>query len=182
MKTLIINGSPRKNGDTMTLIDEFQKHLQGDIKIKNTYLSSVRPCSDCRYCWEHSVCAINDEMQNVYKLIDEADNIIIASPIYFSELSGSLLQFASRLQYFWASKYKRYEAVLCEKKRSGIVILVGGGDGNAEQPLKTAKILLRLMGATFIDSMLSHNTDKIPSKDDIDALIKVREIAKQLEI
>lgn len=135
MKTLIINGSPRKNGDTMSLITKLKEHLSDEVNQIDTYYSKVKPCIDCRYCWEHSSCAIKDEMQNIYKMIDETDNIIIASPIYFSELSGSLLQLASRLQYFWVSKNIRHESVLSDKKRKGIIILVGGEDGSPEQPL-----------------------------------------------
>ena len=62
MKTLIINGSPRKNGDTMVLINEFLKNLNGEVKLINTYYDKISPCIDCRYCWSNSSCAINDEM------------------------------------------------------------------------------------------------------------------------
>jgi multimeric flavodoxin WrbA len=119
-------------------------------------------------------------MQNIFKMIDEADNIILASPIYFSELSGSLLQFASRLQYLWVSKNFRHETVLNEKNRNGVVILVGGGDGSPDTALKTAKCLLKHMGVTYVDSVCSHNTNVIPAKDDTVALNNIREIAERI--
>lgn len=181
MKTLIINGSPRKNGDTIALISEMKNHLGCDITIIDTYYTDIKPCNDCRYCWEHSACAIKDGMQNVFELINDADNIVIASPIYFSELSGSLLNFASRLQYIYATKNIRHEKALQEKKRNGIVFLVGGGDGSSEQPLKTAKLLLRIMGAEYLDMVCSHHTDRVPAKDDMGAMEKVREIADYLK-
>lgn len=83
MKTLIFNGSPRKNGDTMTLVNEFIKYLDGEYKIIDAYDSNIKPCIDCRYCWENKGCCQNDEMQKVYDYIQECDNILIASPIYF---------------------------------------------------------------------------------------------------
>ncbi|MDR0818817.1 MAG: flavodoxin family protein, partial [Oscillospiraceae bacterium] len=81
MKTLIINGSPRANGDTAALIGELQKHLKDEIIVIQTYNVAVQPCTDCRYCWTNAACALQDEMQNIFKMIDEADNIILASPI-----------------------------------------------------------------------------------------------------
>ena len=62
MKTLILNGSPRANGDTVSLIKELTKKLPGEYKIVDAYQCDVSPCVDCRYCWEHSGCAIADEM------------------------------------------------------------------------------------------------------------------------
>ena len=103
MKTLIFNGSPRKNGDTVSLINTLKNELSGEINRIDKYYSDIQPCIDCRYCWTHSGCAIKDEMQRVFSLIDETDNIVIASPIYFSELSGSLLSVLSRLQYLYIS-------------------------------------------------------------------------------
>jgi len=49
MKTLIINGSPRKNGDSMTLINEMRKYLEGEVKIINTYYDNISGCIDIAY-------------------------------------------------------------------------------------------------------------------------------------
>jgi len=88
MKTLILNGSSRINGDTANLIDKLVSVLHGEYKIIDAYRCNVAACMDCRYCWENRGCAIQDEMQDIYKYIEECDNIVIASPIYFSELTG----------------------------------------------------------------------------------------------
>ncbi|MDD4414023.1 MAG: flavodoxin family protein [Oscillospiraceae bacterium] len=180
MKIIIINGSPRRKGDTVSLINEAKKYLLGEIDEINTYFTDVTPCNDCRYCWEHPRCVIDDDMQTVYKQIDEADIIIIASPLYFSELSGSLLQFASRLQYYYVSKYIRQESVLQKKKRQGIVLLTGGGDGSVEPALSTAKCLLKHMGAEFVDCVCSHNTNTVPASKDTVALNKIGAIVSAI--
>lgn len=70
MKTLIINGSPRKNGDTKTLINEMMTVLNGEVMVIDTYDNDIKPCMDCRYCWEHSGCSIQDGMQEVYSYIE----------------------------------------------------------------------------------------------------------------
>ncbi len=91
MKTLILNGSPRINGD-------------GEYRIVDAYRCNISPCLDCRYCWKSNGCAMNDEMQEIYKYIQECDNILIASPLYFSELTGKLLDVGSRLQTYFSCR------------------------------------------------------------------------------
>ena len=125
MKTLIFNGSPRKNGDTMTLVNECLKHLKGSFKIIDAYDCNIQPCIDCRYCWENSGCFLDDEMQEVHNYIQECDNILIASPLYFSEITGQLLAVTSRLQtYFCARVFQKGKSI--EKEKKGGVIIVGG--------------------------------------------------------
>lgn len=58
MKTLILNGSPRVNGDTESLIQVVTQNIVGEYKIINTYRCTISPCIDCRYCWNNSGCAI----------------------------------------------------------------------------------------------------------------------------
>jgi len=159
MQTLIINGSPRKNGGTATLISALKELLHGNIDVIDTYHAGISPCIDCRHCWTKPGCAIDDGMQKAYGLIDHADNIVIASPIYFGELTGPLLSWASRLQYFWVSKKIRKEKVISDKLRKGGVLLVDGGEGYMEAALAMAKRLLRLMGAEYKDLVYFSGTD-----------------------
>lgn len=175
MKTLIFNGSPRKNGDTMGLINEFIKELDGEYKIVNAYYSDIKPCIDCRYCWKNDGCCQQDEMQEVYEYIEECDNILIASPIYFSELTGPLLSVMSRLQTYWCGRFFRKVNCIDKKKKGGIV-LVGGGDGNMEKAIDTANCLLHQMNAEAIGTAYSHDTEKVSPKDDKNTMENMRKI------
>jgi len=143
MKTLIINGSPRKNGNTVTLLNELKKHLNGEVFQIDTYYAKSSPCFDCRHCVTNAECIIKDEMQDAYKMLDEADNVVIASPIYFGNLTGSLLNWASRLQYFWVSRYIRKVEPISQKYRKGAVILVNGKESEIEPAIVTGKDLLK---------------------------------------
>jgi len=180
MKTLIINGSPRQNGDSMTLVNEITKHINGDIKIINTYFDSISPCIDCRYCWNNDGCLIDDEMQVVYKLLDEVDNIILASPLYFSELTGKLLDFASRLQYFFVLRCIRKDTKLKLKKKNAVLVITGGGDGSPQPAIDRANIIFRHINAELIGTILSLQTNEIPAKEDFKALSEARELALRL--
>jgi multimeric flavodoxin WrbA len=176
MKTLIMNGSPRKNGDTVSLINKVIENLQGEYKIINSYDCKIGPCVDCRYCKENPGCSIHDEMQEVYDYIQECDNIIIASPIYFSELTGSLLNVGSRLQTYFCARYFRKELPI-QKAKKGAVILVGGGSGSLTKPYETACCLLHDMNVTnILPVVYSHKTDDIPAIEDENALLGVQQI------
>ncbi len=170
MKTLIFNGSPRKNGDTSSCVNKVLEDLKGEYKIVNAYDCGIQPCIDCRYCWKNNGCRINDSMQEVYQYIQECDNIIIASPIYFSGLSGALLNVGSRLQTFYCARSFRKEKPI-EKVKKGAVILIGGGDGNMDQPYHTACILLHHMNANSIyPAVCHHDTNNQPAIENEETL------------
>ncbi|MDF2542407.1 MAG: putative acetyltransferase [Herbinix sp.] len=178
MKTLIFNGSPRKNGDTVSLINKVIKNLTGEYKIINAYDCRINPCIDCRYCWNHDGCSIQDGMQEVYEYIEECDNILIASPIYFSELTGALLNVGSRLQTYFCARFFRKEKPIMKSKK-GAIIVVGGGDGSVLKAYDTACCLLRHMNAyDILPVVYSHGTNDKPAIEDKTALSGVKGIAK----
>lgn len=166
MKTLIFNGSPRKSGDTAFMINRLCQTLDGEIKIIDAYYSDISPCTDCRYCKAHLSCSINDEMNEVYRYIEECDNIVIASSVYFSLLTGELMSVFSRLQMYFCTSYFQGKQLIEKKKRGG-VILSGGGNGSPENAYKSAADILKLMQAKEVFSIVgSFNTDDIPPESD----------------
>ena len=179
MKTLIFNGSPRRNGDTAKLLEKFCASLEGEHRIVRAYDGNIRPCVDCRYCWEHSGCAIKDGMDEIYKWIEECDNIVIASPVYFSTLTGPLLSVLSRVQTVFCGPFFRGEEKL-RGKRGGIIV-VGGGNGKPDGAISTARMLLREMGANeILPAVLFHDTDNRPAAEDEETCRKVEELATAL--
>lgn len=178
MKTLIFNGSPRINGDTASLLKVVRDSIAGEYKVVNAYCCDISACMDCRFCWKESGCAIQDEMQEVYDYIQECDNILIASPIYFSELTGKMLDVGSRLQTYFCASFFRKEIPIAKDKR-GAVILVGGGDGHMEKAYETACTLLKHMNCNKIHPLISsHNTNVQPAKEDAEALAGISSVLK----
>ena len=86
-RTIIINGSPRPNGNTAYLIDVLRGHLEGEIIEISAFRSGIAPCVDCRGCWETAKCVVQDGMQVIYD--DDFDNIVIASPLRHSAWFGA---------------------------------------------------------------------------------------------
>ena len=80
MKTLILNGSPHKQGDTAFLIQTLTAHLPGTYKIVSAYTAKIAACIDCRACREQFGCRIQDEMQEIYQYLEQCDAVVLASP------------------------------------------------------------------------------------------------------
>lgn len=177
MKTLILNGSPHPNGDTAKLLHRLVEQLEGEYRIYNAYTAKLSPCMDCRACRKQDGCVIQDEMQEIYAYLTECDHILIASPVYFSELTGKLLDLASRLQrYFNARVYLGKEPL--SKPKRGAILLVGGGMGKMEKAVNTATILLHQMQCqTILPPVISAHTDCVPAIEDPVACEGIRQIA-----
>lgn len=95
MKVLILNGSPRKNGTTSAMIASFSEGAESaghEVDIVHVCHKKIAGCLACEYCHtkDKRHCIQNDDMQEVYLLLDQADMIILASPIYYHSFSGQL--------------------------------------------------------------------------------------------
>ena len=180
LKTVIFNGSPRKGGDTAFLVDRLVELLPGEVQVFSAYREKITACQDCRYCCTHVGCCIADDMQKIYPQIVQADNIVIASPVYFSELTGPLLSMLSRLQAFYGSRrFLQIEQIT--KPKRGALVLCGGGDGEPGNAQETAAILLQMMNASLCQRVCSLRTDTLPSREDEEALRRIHQLAKLLQ-
>lgn len=177
MKTLIINGSPRKNGETASIISLIKENLDGEIVEFDTYKSNYSPCVDCRFCWKNNGCTLKDGVTEL--LCDNFDNIIIASPIYFSQITGPVLSFLSRLQYIWVSKTIRKDKGFKLNQRKGGYVLVGGGNGDCEPATKMTKILLNQLGCDVVGGIEFLKTDITHAVEDISFVEQVIEFTKK---
>lgn len=180
MKTLILSGSPHKNGDSAALLSELCANLSGKIDVFSAYYDNISPCFDCRHCWTYDNCSVEDDMQKIYKNLDEYDNVVFVSPLYFAELSGPLLGLTSRFQLLFASNRFRNTDMITKRKRGGLIITGGGGSGGIEHAEKTALRLLHLLKADCVEKVYSLNTDDLPAKDDQTALEAARRLAVAL--
>lgn len=179
MKTLIINGSPRKNGDTAALLAAFMADLKGETRVVSCE-NEIAPCCDCRCCWERPGCAIKDGMQAVYDYIAQCDNIVLASPIWYSALSGPTLNIASRLQTLFIGRYRRGEDHTPNK--NGVLILTGAQAYTKTAPEQSALTIMRNMRVMqpLAATVYSLNTDNIPAAEDANALAQARDAARIL--
>ncbi len=182
MKTVVINGSPRKEGDTVALLERYRQQMCGNIQQFNTYEDIIAPCRACGGCDRFCGCVMQDELQPLLTAIDAADVVILVSPIHFTELSGSLLSALSRLQCLWAARQKHGKALITDKPRHGIILLTAGSDGPFDKAIHTATVLLHQMGVSTIHTVISKQTDTLPAACDKtaeNALLQVTDTIKK---
>ena len=179
MKTLIINGSPRPDGNTVALLRELKKELQGEVVEVSAFDSNIAPCVDCRGCWKTAKCVVDDGMQVIYE--DDFDNVVVASPVYYGTLPGSVLSLMSRLQPWHVATYFINEP-LVQRPKKAAAILTAGGKGNQERAFNHLRALFRMLNAGGFEEHLvcSANTDTIPTCDDPQALEQARALANWL--
>lgn len=169
MKTLIFNGSPREKGSTKKLVSILAGYLKGECKIIDAYKSRISPCIDCRYCMNKKGCAAKDEMQEIYDYIHDCDNIVIASPVYFSGLTPPIVSIGSRLQRLYCGRMFRNE-YFTQKLKKGAVILTRDGDGAPDIAIRTAKIFLKQM---YCDSIYEAEVFCGENPDDAERLKEI---------
>ena len=179
MKTLIINGSPRPDGNTVSLIRELKKQLEGEVVEVSAFYSNIAPCVDCRGCWQTAKCVVDDGMQVIYE--DDFDNVVVASPVYYGTLPGSVLSLMSRLQPWHAATYFIKEP-LVQRPKKAAAILTAGGKGNQERAFHHLRALFRMLNAGGFEEhfVCSPNTDTIPASDDAQAMEQVKSLARWL--
>ena len=74
MKTLIITGTPRKKGHTIAMAEYLAGQLDGEVEwLSVDNRKDITPCRDCRYCFTHPKCAIDDPMNEIYVKLDAGE-------------------------------------------------------------------------------------------------------------
>jgi len=100
MRILGIVGSPRKDGNTELLMKEALRMAQDSGCETEMFLMSekqVAPCDACGTCFEVGSCVVQDDMQELYDMMERADGIIIGSPVYFGSVSAQTKAIMDRM-------------------------------------------------------------------------------------
>lgn len=127
MKILVLNGSPRPNGNTKRMIDAFESGANSAghcVNVIDVCSKDIRGCTACEYCHGagNGRCVQEDDMQQVYGLLAEAQMLVIASPIYYHGISGQL---KCAIDRFYAAAYPQKPPNL---KKAALIL--SSGDAN----------------------------------------------------
>lgn len=179
VKTLIINGSPRPQGNTAALIAQLKRRLKGEVVELSAFRSNIAPCVDCRGCWKTAKCVVHDEMQTIYD--DDFDCVVLASPVYYGTLPGQVLSLMSRLQPWHAAMFFIKKPLPLREKKAA-VILTAGGKGNQDKAFHHIRALFRMLNAKGYEEhwVCSPDTDTVPAQEDEAALAGVAKLADWL--
>ena len=106
MNILILQGSPRANGNTAWMAEEFRKAAEAaghKVTLVNVAHKKIAGCLACEYCHGkgNGACVQKDDMQDLYPLLAEAEALVIASPIYYFTLSAQMQAAIQRFYAIW---------------------------------------------------------------------------------
>lgn len=103
-----INGSPRKRGNTETVLDAFLHGAAGAgatfTKISLADLDH-KNCRGCNACHKKGICVITDDLTPIFDEILSSDILVLASPIYSMTVTAEMKSFIDRGQFLWAQKF-----------------------------------------------------------------------------
>jgi multimeric flavodoxin WrbA len=130
MKVTAFLGSPRKDGNTELLLKEAIRGIEesgSDVDIFNLNQMDIMPCQNCGGCEETGACVYEDDMFQIYDAIRTSDRFILASPIFFFNVSAQIKIMIDRCQAFWCEKYLLKKPIPeGNYKRKGLLLLVAG--------------------------------------------------------
>lgn len=102
MKVLMLNGSPRIDGNTTIALKEMEKEfLKEKIEVEIIQVGNlaIRGCIACNYCYKNDRCGINDIVNEISEKFEAADALVVASPVYYASANGTLISCLDRLFY-----------------------------------------------------------------------------------
>lgn len=127
MKILVLNGSPRLNGNTRQMVTAFAEgasSVGNEVTVIDVCRKNIKGCMACEYCHTkgRGDCIQQDDMHEIYRPLKEADMLVIASPIYYHGISGQL---KCAIDRFYSAAYPVKPPHL--KK---IAMILSSGDAN----------------------------------------------------
>ncbi|MCD8332527.1 MAG: flavodoxin family protein [Clostridiales bacterium] len=102
MKVLMLNGSPRANGNTSIALEEMKKVFDADgveTEIIQVGSQAIRGCIACGYCYQNGKCVFDDIVNQLAPKFEESDGLVIASPVYYASANATLIACLDRLFY-----------------------------------------------------------------------------------
>lgn len=109
MKVLLINGSPHSKGNTAIALNEMIKIFeQNEVETKLVHVGNklVRGCIACRKCFEIGHCVFNDIVNEIAPLFEEADGLVVGTPVYYASANATTIAFLDRL-FFSTSHFSK---------------------------------------------------------------------------
>jgi len=173
---IAIYGSPRRNGNTATLL----KHavsgaIHAGAVVEEFVLRDLKisPCMEIYHCKKNGECAIKDDFQKIINEIIKAQGLLIASPIFFYAVSAHTKAFMDRCQSAWVKKHwvnKGTKSSLNISKK-GIFISVGATQGKKlfDGAILSMRYFMETLDITLIKSIcyrgLDHEGDILKHQD-----------------
>lgn len=183
MHMLALQASPRKRGNTATLLDSFLKGADcvKNVSIERVFLheKKIKPCKACDKCQQalEPKCVIKDDMDGLYLEFLKADMLVLATPVYWWSMSAQLKLFIDRMYALTMGEDNSNLA----GKRIILLTTYGGDDPNSGPELlkKTFEDIAGFTGMK-LSAFLGVCTGKVEVAENREALEKAFELGKKM--
>ncbi len=154
MLVLGFQGSPRRKGNTSFLLTAFMQaaeKLGAQTQIVEVTRKNIVPCKELVVCEKKGYCPIDDDIKSeIYPLIRQAEVVVLATPIFFFNMTAQLKAVVDRCQLFWARKYRFNLTDPAKMTKRGFLLSVGASKG------KSLFDGLQLSAKYFFDAIDAH--------------------------
>ncbi len=188
MLILGLQGSPRAKGNTRYLLSAFMNEATkrgAQTHIIDINKTKIAPCRGCGYCEKNGFCIIEDDdmMAEIFPLLRQADIIVVATPIYFYNVTAQLKGLIDRSQALWSRRYRFNLADPGQRCRQGVLLAQGATRGkNLFDGINlTAKYFFDAVGASFNSSLTYRKIENIGDMQGHPSVLKdvKEEVAKR---
>lgn len=178
---VVINGSPRKKGNCVALINAMKAKLEvagNQVTVFNlNELENYKACQACMACKKSGKCVRKDDMTPVIDAACKADGIILATPTYFGHSSAQYRAFEDRM---YCCIGDNFSLQIPEGKKCGVIVTCGGAYDGA---VALSKQIETVMGVYFKMKILgsyvfSEVASGKPAKEDAEAIATAEKIAE----
>ena len=171
MKILAISGSPRKQGNTEILLNEALKGAStegAEVELYSVSGKTINPCDACFSCRKTGECHIDDDMQDLYKKLLEADGIIFGTPVYLYAMAAQTKAIMDRTFAL------NHDQTRLANKIGGVVVVAGSlGLLDVMKDLYFYFVSMQMLPANYVAAYGN-------SKGEVLELPKCHEAANQL--
>ncbi|MBQ3822355.1 MAG: flavodoxin family protein [Thermoguttaceae bacterium] len=176
MKVLIINGSPRVNGNTSRALAEMEK-IFGELGVETETVQignkPIRGCVACGTCFSKGKCVFDDGVNEIAAKFEASDGLVVASPVYYASMNGTLSSCLDRL--FFSSHFDKTmkvgASVVCCRR--------GGASATFDQINKYFTISgMPVVSSYYWNSV--HGREKGEAEQDAEGLQTMRSLARNM--
>lgn len=179
MKVLLINGSPRKNGNTFLALSEIARTLETEGIASEIMWIGHKPVRGCIVCGQcktkgNGACAFDDDVCNAISAkFADSDGIIVGSPVYYGQPNGALLAVLQRTLYSNSS-------AICDKPAAAVAICRRGG---ATAALQTLLMPFQILNMPIVTSQywnIAYGREEGQAAQDAEGMQTMRTLAHNM--
>ena len=177
MKVLLINGSPKKDGNTAFALNQMAEvfHAEGvETEVIQVGSQLIRGCTGCGSCYKLGKCVFDDLVNETAEKLGSADGIVLGSPVYYASPNGTLLSFLDRLFYSSGNIDKRM------KVGASVVVARRGGCTASMDVLNKYFTISQMPVASSTYWNIIHGAKPGEASHDAEGVRTVRNLAKNM--